>query len=393
VSGPLYLAWRYLAYHRVKAVLLIASVTLIVYLPVGLRVLVEQSAAELEARARATPLLVGARGSALELALNALYFEPDPPAAAPYAQVERVAASGLAEAIPLHVRFRARGYPIVGTTLEYLDFRGLRVSEGRRMAVLGECVVGAAVARELDLSPGDALVSSPESVFDLAGVYPLRMRVTGVLAPAHTPDDRAVFVDLKTTWVLEGLGHGHQDLARAEADAAILTREGDRITANASVLQYNEITADNIDSFHFHGDLADHPVTAVLAVPPDEKSRVLLMGRFTAPDETAQIAVPAAVMQELLGTIFTVQSYVVAAIATVALATLITTALVFLLSLRLRRRERETLVKIGGARGSVAVVLASEVIFVLGISIAIASGLTAATSRLGAAAIRAFLLS
>jgi putative ABC transport system permease protein len=134
-------------------------------------------------------------------------------------------------------------------------------------------------------------------------------------------------------------------------------------------------------------------VTAVLAVPPDEKSRVLLMGRFTAPDETAQIAVPAAVMQELLGTIFTVQSYVVAAIATVALATLITTTLVFLLSLRLRRRERETLVKIGGARGSVAVVLASEVIFVLGISIAIASGLTAATSSLGAAAIRAFLLS
>ena len=125
----------------------------------------------------------------------------------------------------------------------------------------------------------------------------------------------------------------------------------------------------------------------------DEKSRVLLMGRFTAPDETAQIAVPASVMQELLGTIFTVQSYVVAAIATVALATLITTALVFLLSLRLRRRERETLVKIGGARGSVAVVLASEVIFVLGISIAIASALTVATSRLGAAAIRAFLLS
>jgi putative ABC transport system permease protein len=393
VSGPLYLAWRYLAYHRVKAVLLIASVTLIVYLPVGLRVLVAQSAAELEARARATPLLVGARGSALELTLNALYFEPDPPAPAPYAQVERIAATGLAEAIPLHVRFRARGYPIVGTTLEYLDFRGLHVAEGRRMAVLGECVVGAAVARGLDLSPGDALVSSPESVFDLAGVYPLRMRVTGVLAPAHTPDDRAVFVDLKTAWVLEGLGHGHQDLAGAGADAAILAREGDRITANASVLQYNEITADNIDSFHFHGDLGDHPVTAVLAVPPDEKSRVLLMGRFTAPDETAQIAVPAAVMQELLGTIFTVQSYVVAAIATVALATLITTALVFLLSLRLRRRERETLVKIGGARGSVAVILASEVIFVLGISVAIASGLTVATSRLGAAAIRAFLLS
>jgi putative ABC transport system permease protein len=393
MTGPLYLTWRYLGQHRVKTAILVSSLALIFFLPVGLRVLVGQSAAELTARAEATPLLVGAKGSSLELVLSSLYFESDVPESVRYAEVERIAASGLAEPIPLFVRFRARGHPIVGTTLEYLDFRGLRVAEGRRMAVLGECVVGAAVARGLNLSPGDALVSSPESVFDLAGVYPLRMRVTGVLAPAHTPDDRAVFVDLKTTWVLEGLGHGHQNLAGAGADAAILAREGDRITANASVLQYNEITADNIDSFHFHGDLADHPVTAVLAVPPDEKSRVLLMGRFTAPDETAQIAVPAAVMQELLGTIFTVQSYVVAAIATVALATLITTTLVFLLSLRLRRRERETLVKIGGARGSVAVVLASEVIFVLGISIAIASGLTVATSRLGAAAIRAFLLS
>ena len=55
---------------------------------------------------------------------------------------------------------------------------------------------------------GGHVVSSPESVFDLAGVYPLKMAVVGVLAPTHTPDDDAVFVDVKTAWVIAGLAHG-----------------------------------------------------------------------------------------------------------------------------------------------------------------------------------------
>jgi putative ABC transport system permease protein len=98
-------------------------------------------------------------------------------------------------------------------------------------------------------------------------------------------------------------------------------------------------------------------------------------------------------MDELLDTVLTVQSYIVAAISTVALATLATTALVFLLSLRLRRREIETLVKIGAAPGSVMAVLLSEVTVALLLGALLAAGLTFATSRLGSAAIRALLLS
>ena len=36
MSDVLYLAWRYLVFHRWKTLLLIASITLIAYLPVGL---------------------------------------------------------------------------------------------------------------------------------------------------------------------------------------------------------------------------------------------------------------------------------------------------------------------------------------------------------------------
>ena len=393
MSGPLYLAWRYLAHHRAKTAILVASITLIAFLPLGLDQLVSESARQLAARAESTPLLVGERGSRLDLVLASLYFGSDPPAPTRHAEVERIASSGLADVIPLHVRFRARGHPVVGTTLAYFGFRGLRVAEGRMLAVLGECVLGANVATELGIGPGDTVTTSPETVFDLAGTYPLRMRIVGVLAPADTPDDDAIFVDLKTAWVIGGLGHGHRDLAAPRAASAVLSRDGGKITANASVVEFNEITPENLASFHFHGALSEHPVSAVLAVPRDEKSRVLLLGRYTAPDEPVQILEPSTVMDDLLATVFTIRRYVVAAIAMVGVATLLVASLVFWLSVRLRRREIETLHKLGAARSHVATMLAAEVVVVLLVSAGLAALLTWLAATFGSSAIRIFLLS
>ncbi len=389
----LYLAWRYLAYHRIKTTILIVSITLIVYVPVGLMVLVGQSERELTTRAQATPLVIGAKGSPLELVLNTLYFESDVPAPMRSEEVARVAESGLAWVIPVYTRFRARGHPIIGTTLDYFEFRGLEIAEGRAMAVLGECVLGSDVAGKIGVGPGGHVVSSPENVFDLAGVYPLRMKVVGVLERTHTPDDRVIFVDLKTSWVIEGLGHGHQDMSQPEAAPGVLRREGNKFVANASVRQFNEITPDNIDSFHFHGDTGEFPVTAALVVPQDEKSSALLQGRYLSQDERVQVTVPSSVMDELLSTILTVQSYVVTAVIVVGVSTLATAALVFMLSLRLRRREIQTMMKIGGSRGSVLGVLASEIVVVLTVGIVLAAGLTALTSRFGSEIIRAVILS
>jgi putative ABC transport system permease protein len=391
VRQTLYLAGRYLAYHRLKTAILVASITLIVYLPVGLRVLVDQSARQLTARAEATPLVLGSKGSPMELVLNTLYFGTDVPEATTFGEATRINDTGLALGIPMHTRFRARGRPIVGTSLEYLDFRGLRVERGRSLALLGECLLGARAARSLGAGPGDSVVSSPESVFDLAGVYPLKMRVAGVLAFSDGPDDDAVFVDIKTAWVIEGLGHGHQDLSRPEAESGVLKREGNRVTANASVVQYNEITEENADSFHFHGDLSAFPVTAVIAVPGGRKESTLLQGRYQSAGESVQLVRPAEVMEELLGTVLTVQRFVVAGAVLLGLATLATATLVFLLSLRLRRRERATLLKIGGSCPVVASLMASEIVAVLLAGALLAAGLTFLTSRFGSVLIRALV--
>ena len=156
-------------------------------------------------------------------------------------------------------------------------------------------------------------------------------------------------------------------------------------------MQFNEITDDNVDSFHFHGDTSEFPITAVLAVPFDRKSSALLRGRFEAPDETRQILQPATVMDDLLGDILTIEKFVVAAFLLVGFATLATAALVFLLSMRLRRREIETLVKIGGSKPRVTAILLTEVVAVLVTSAVLAALLTWAVSGLATDLIRTWV--
>jgi putative ABC transport system permease protein len=383
MNDVLYLAWRYLRFNRGKAAVLIGSISLILFLPAALHVVVREGARALTARADVTPLLVGSPGSAVDLTLAALYFREPSLEATSYREVERVADSGLAGAIPLHLRFEVRGYRIVGTSLDYLEFRGLELASGRPFAVLGECVLGAAAARTLEVGVGGHVLSTPAGAFDVAGSFPLKMAVVGVLAPAGTPDDEAVFADLKTAWVIEGLAHGHMDMTAPEAESGVLAREEDNVVANASVLSYTEITPDNVDSFHFHGDPEGFPVDAVVVVPRDHKSGVVLRGRYQEPGQSVQMVVPRAVVDDLVDTMFSVRNAMLAVSVGLALATIATAVLVFALSVRLRRREIETMRKIGASRRRIRAILACEVLLVVVASLLIAGALTALVSRFG----------
>lgn len=361
----LYIAWKYVSFNKAKTATLVACITLIAFLPVSLELLLDESERQLMSRAVSTPLMVGAKGSALDLVMNTLYFGDEVPELISMEASDRVMDTDLALPIPVYVRFRARGYAIVGTTLDYFEFRGLKVAEGRQIVVLGDCVVGAKVAEKLDLKPGETLVSSPETLFDLAGVYPLKMKVTGVLKKSHTSDDLAVFVDIKTVWIIQGLGHGHQDVTVLKDPTLVLKRTKDNVAATAKLYHYTEITDENIDSFHFHGDIAGYPITAVIAVPYDAKSETILQGRYLSKEETHQIVKPEDVIDGLLQNIFRIKNVLDAVISVVALATVMALVLVFALSLRLRQREIETIFKLGCSRMTIARLVTSEIFIIV----------------------------
>lgn len=364
----LYIAWKYLTFSKARSATLIACITLIAVLPLALEIILDESEHQLVERAEHTPLLVGARGSALDLVMNSLYFADEVPESVTLASAEEITATGLADAIPLYVRFRARGFPVVGTTLDYLDYRRLRLAAGTPFGLLGECVIGATVARQLGLKPNDSLMSSPETVFDLAGVYPLKMRVAGVLAPTQSADDLAVLVDVRTAWVIEGLVHGHEDITRSQDSTVIIGRGESSVTASAKLMQYNEITQDNVEAFHLHGDSAGYPLTAVIALPRDDKAAAILRGRYQNMDSPSQIVRPADVIDTLMTSIFRIRNVLDAVILFVGLATLMALVLVFALSLRLRQREIDTIFRLGCSRLAIARLLGAEIAIIAAIS-------------------------
>ena len=371
LNGAIYLGTRYLRHHRRKAALLISAITLSLFVPLAISLVVRAAEDHLRSRSATTPLLLGAPASPLELVFNAVYFSRPDVATLPVGEARNVGDDDLADIIPLYARYHARDYPIVGTTLDYFSFRHSTIAQGHLFTRLGDCVLGATVADRLDLGPGDPIVSTPEQVFDLAGVYPLKMRIAGVLAPTGTPDDNAVFVDLKTTWIIEGIAHGHQDAQQAD-DGTVLEKSGDNLALNASIVEYTEITPENAASFHFHGDTDDFPISGAIVRPNDSKSATILLGRFLGENKKVQLIRPDDVMEKLFATVFRIRDFVVAALAAVGLMAALIAILVFLLSNRLRAREFESLANIGADPISVRILILFEALFVILTSLALA---------------------
>ena len=371
MKDSLYLAWRYLRHHRAKTLLLVLSLSVFLGLPLVMRAMSAVIQQSLMARADSTPLLLGKKGSSLDLVVEALYFQAKGIEALTAADADEVDDTGLAQAIPMRTGLLAQQFPVVGTSLDYFGLRGLQTADGRTLATLGECVIGADVAATLGLKPGDAILTSPSSLFDLAGVYPLRLQVVGTLHPSYGPDDRAVFVDVKTAWVAEGLGHGHQDLATASGDVLLKRKDG-TATANAKLVQYNEITDENADSFHFHGDPASYPLSSVIVVPNDDKAGVLLRGRFVN-DPARQLLRPAQVVEGLNAQIFRFERVLQIIVWTVGLATALMFVLVMVLSWRLRADELRTMTRLGCSRWKAVQIMGAEVFLMVGTSVALAA--------------------
>jgi len=388
MSGAFHLAWRYVAHHRTRTLLLALALGLTLALPLAVRSFVQIAQAELRTRAEATPLVLGAKGSALELTLNALYFRRRGVELITIKEESAVKATGLAKVIPLYVRYHSQEAPIVGTSLDYFAFRGLKLDQGKMLTKLGDCVLGARLARKRGLKTGDALFSSPEQVFDISGVYPLKMRVVGVLAESQSADDDAAFVDVKTAWIIEGIGHGHDDVVEIKDPNMVLERKTDNVAVTNAVRMFNQITDANIGSFHFHGDDDSFPLSAVIAVPHDAKSQALLLGRYQGKEGSVQMVRPVEQMDALMSTLFQAERLALLLLAVLGVLVIFIAALVFALSFKLRRREFATLEDIGVSKGTMRLVKFFEVLMVSALAFVVVAAAMSMVQSFGAALVR-----
>ncbi len=376
--NALYLAWKYWTHYRFRSGTLTLCLALTFCAPLTLKWITSGFEKSLIRRAELTPMVLGSPGSSIDLTLHALYFQTQAPSEISYSEVDALESHQLGYSVPLFAKYQARGFPLVGTTLDYFSQRGLSITKGALFVTLGDCVIGAEVADELQLNVGDSLLATTENVFDIAGAYPLKMKIRGILSTSGGPDDRAVFADLKTTWILDGIGHGHQDLESSPVPENLtFSQSQTQIVANAALNQYTEITESNLDSFHFHGDMGDYPLTAVLIFPDNQKSRALLLGRYEG-SETTQISICLEEVRGLLGMVFRAKQFFDLNHALFVGVSILFLTLTLALSWKLRQKEFDTLHQIGSPGSFVIKMLVAELVLLLIASAVLTALLSAA---------------
>ena len=150
LQGRALLALRHVQHHRGRSVVLVACIALTVYVPLVATWLMARYEDSLGARARETPLLVGARGNRYDLVLGALYFRPAELQEVTWREYDDLVAAGRGVCIPLHVGCTAQGRPLVATTVEYAEHRGLGLAAGTDPLRIGEATLGAAPGKNSD---------------------------------------------------------------------------------------------------------------------------------------------------------------------------------------------------------------------------------------------------
>lgn len=364
MTGPMVLAARHLRHNPGRSLILAVCVAAACAIPLVVRVLVHDFQRSLVTRAEATPVVIGSKGNRFDLTLSLLYFRRVETEPISFADFQQLATNGSGAWIPLHVRFTTRGRPLVATSPDYFEHRRLRPAMGTLPLVVGDAVLGANLARELGFRVGDTLFSDQREVFDISKPQALKMHVVGILAPSGGPDDEAVFTETKTAWILEGLSHAHVDPKKAP-EKVVMEKDPGRIVLSEALIDYNEVTPENIRSFHLHADDAHLPLSGIIFVPDSRKSGTLIVSRLNS-GKTLQAVVPLAVVEDLLAYVFRLRALLDGVSLVLGLLTGFLVGLVTTLSIRIRSRELETLRRIGVSRATIAAMFGWEIVLLLG---------------------------
>lgn len=175
-------------------------------------------------------VVVGAKGSPLQLILSSVFHVDVPTGNIPLLEARELAKNrAVAQAIPLALGDNYRGYRIVGTTSEYARHYRAELIDGTFWDAPYQVVIGAQVVNETGLALGDKVISShgltAETASDQHESQPFR--VVGVLQPTGSIIDRLLLTSVETVWLVhepheegEGDEQDHHMESHADEDSA-----------------------------------------------------------------------------------------------------------------------------------------------------------------------------
>jgi putative ABC transport system permease protein len=223
-------------------------------------------------------LVMGAKGSPLQLILSSVYHLDYPTGNIKYTVAQRWMNNPMVEsAIPLAYGDNVQGFAIVGTTIDYLEKYGAQCEQGVFFQQPFEVVVGCDVAQKLSLSVGSIFhgTHGGDANGEQHDAHPYR--VTGVLARSGTVVDHLVVTPLESVW----LSHEVHESPETDPDDDEATQEHHKDGHN------NEHHGEGEQS----PSTADREITAVLF-----KFRgpmpIVLWPRLVAEQGNLQVAAP-----------------------------------------------------------------------------------------------------
>lgn len=177
-------------------------------------------------------LVVGAKGSPMQLILAGVFHIDVPPGNIPLEEVEALRRHPqVAQLIPISLGDSFRGFRIVGTTPDYLSHYRMAFAQGQVWAASLQAVVGDQVARSTGLRPGDSFSGSHGlgSGGEAHGDHPYL--VTGILAPCGCVLDRLVITSTESVWQVH-----EKEMATDEEDRQALEAERE---VTMALVRYN----------------------------------------------------------------------------------------------------------------------------------------------------------
>lgn len=193
--------WKNISYKPLNAALCICLLLFGVGIITLLLLVQNQLEEKFERNLKNVDVVVGAKGSPLQLVLSAIYHLDAPTGNIQLAEANELIRNPMVkEAIPLAYGDSYKGYRILGTTPDYITKYGGVLAGGEVYANAMEATIGAEVAKTARLSVGDTFVGTHGEA-DHGHVHDAHpYTVVGVLEKTNSVLDRLVLCNIESVW-------------------------------------------------------------------------------------------------------------------------------------------------------------------------------------------------